>query len=894
MTLMPPSCPSTTNTNFVFSNRIHHCRSSSPGRNFLRSRNSLYHSYTSTVSSNLLDGVSSCPNLHTTRASNSHFTCRSIPTAFSELPSSHNGANNQKTKRCVTFETQNRPLRFPARTVTYVNGSIPAYSTLPQPTRRSQCISWSVVSVASSSELSLDMSRIPSSDNHVSARCEQYCTASYPPSWVHENWLDSPSSFLAYRTTASNRSCHHQGSSLRHCLDCTYVQSPSSSTTYQNSSEVQAIGKQQNHKTLCVSHFTTPGVATMTPNLGNDSIYPHRIFKRQVDRAVVEPRMSQTCSDCSWHGSRSVPKPQLSSPLLHHTRLTTWDTSVAPSSRLQSTFKPPRGQAVTASFAASLFNPTLVNSDCSTPGNCTGLQNVDSSFNLRACEYEITTLCHRSRDGAWYPNDAKQKNTLQPVMQDYACESVATSPHSSNRAGSVRGSSLFCLQSEHAQCNPTTRSHHPFHSCMLGLTEVISSCEEPLDTVIEDRRTVEANNEGIPKRQFSTATITNAITETEHRTLLSQIDVEQFHGAVCDEEANGLVPAVATSSRCEHSTVTDVQAEEELLPCDLGLFPDGERSRELYSDQSLRCGAANCNMRRGLVRIAPYVVNPCTTVVPRIHGQDYNRGISELNVFFPSISTESKQDIISDELKNLVIGVDILQRIDHSAKFVDDVFEYRFVVLPLLHPFLELERSHRSAWERMLSEAEWRSLGIRQTRGWAHVGYSRNEANVLLFRRIRGTDPRTGEIPSGSETRVAERLSTIEVLEKCVEFLDAETLSPTDVAPTELAHERPLSDITAADGQPWSLPYVYSTLTRYSPTYVSLGSSKKTSSYSSTPFFDLPIDEGNQLMGSTSVIHQNQPRLPVVAEHSVAEQRAAFVKHIDRLSAKLHTPLYVI
>lgn len=51
---------------------------------------------------------------------------------------------------------------------------------------------------------------------------------------------------------------------------------------------------------------------------------------------------------------------------------------------------------------------------------------------------------------------------------------------------------------------------------------------------------------------------------------------------------------------------------------------------------------------------------------------------------------------------------------------------------------------------RLLSEREWRDLGVTQSRGWVHYDMHRPEPHILLFRRPLGTDPRTGKAP-GSE-----------------------------------------------------------------------------------------------------------------------------------------------
>lgn len=51
--------------------------------------------------------------------------------------------------------------------------------------------------------------------------------------------------------------------------------------------------------------------------------------------------------------------------------------------------------------------------------------------------------------------------------------------------------------------------------------------------------------------------------------------------------------------------------------------------------------------------------------------------------------------------------------IEYSEKYEDDKYEYRHVLLPKAL-FKQLPRS------RLLSEDEWRSLGVQQSRGWVH------------------------------------------------------------------------------------------------------------------------------------------------------------------------------
>ena len=47
---------------------------------------------------------------------------------------------------------------------------------------------------------------------------------------------------------------------------------------------------------------------------------------------------------------------------------------------------------------------------------------------------------------------------------------------------------------------------------------------------------------------------------------------------------------------------------------------------------------------------------------------------------------------------------------------------------------------------RLLLEAEWRGLGVQQSRGWVHYEVHRPEPFILLFRRPIGTDPQTGMV----------------------------------------------------------------------------------------------------------------------------------------------------
>jgi len=66
--------------------------------------------------------------------------------------------------------------------------------------------------------------------------------------------------------------------------------------------------------------------------------------------------------------------------------------------------------------------------------------------------------------------------------------------------------------------------------------------------------------------------------------------------------------------------------------------------------------------------------------------------------------------------------------IQYSEKYFDDQFEYRHVVLPN-------EVAKLVPKGRLLSEPEWRSLGVQQSRGWVHYAIHRPEPHIMLFRR---------------------------------------------------------------------------------------------------------------------------------------------------------------
>ena len=75
--------------------------------------------------------------------------------------------------------------------------------------------------------------------------------------------------------------------------------------------------------------------------------------------------------------------------------------------------------------------------------------------------------------------------------------------------------------------------------------------------------------------------------------------------------------------------------------------------------------------------------------------------------------------------------------IEYSEKYFDEQFEYRHVLLPK-------EAYKKMPKGKLLLETEWRQLGVQQSRGWEHYEMYNPEPHILLFRRLKGTDPQTG------------------------------------------------------------------------------------------------------------------------------------------------------
>lgn len=68
------------------------------------------------------------------------------------------------------------------------------------------------------------------------------------------------------------------------------------------------------------------------------------------------------------------------------------------------------------------------------------------------------------------------------------------------------------------------------------------------------------------------------------------------------------------------------------------------------------------------------------------------------------------------------------KNIYYSDKYTDEKYEYRHVMLPK-------EIAKQVPKTHLMSESEWRSLGVQQSRGWVHYMAHEPEPHILLFRR---------------------------------------------------------------------------------------------------------------------------------------------------------------
>eukprot|EP01135_Chromosphaera_perkinsii_P007200 Nk52_evm8s745 gene=Nk52_evmTU8s745 len=70
----------------------------------------------------------------------------------------------------------------------------------------------------------------------------------------------------------------------------------------------------------------------------------------------------------------------------------------------------------------------------------------------------------------------------------------------------------------------------------------------------------------------------------------------------------------------------------------------------------------------------------------------------------------------------------------YSDRYYDLEYEYRHVILP--EDIAKLVPKNR-----LLSESEWRNLGVQQSRGWVHYMIHKPEPHILCFRRATTDNP---------------------------------------------------------------------------------------------------------------------------------------------------------
>ncbi|CAO1390292.1 unnamed protein product [Diamesa hyperborea] len=72
----------------------------------------------------------------------------------------------------------------------------------------------------------------------------------------------------------------------------------------------------------------------------------------------------------------------------------------------------------------------------------------------------------------------------------------------------------------------------------------------------------------------------------------------------------------------------------------------------------------------------------------------------------------------------------MVEEIQYSEKYNDPQYEYRHVILPQNLAKL-VPKTH------LMTETEWRNLGIQQSPGWVHYLLHSPELHVICFRRVR-------------------------------------------------------------------------------------------------------------------------------------------------------------
>jgi len=68
------------------------------------------------------------------------------------------------------------------------------------------------------------------------------------------------------------------------------------------------------------------------------------------------------------------------------------------------------------------------------------------------------------------------------------------------------------------------------------------------------------------------------------------------------------------------------------------------------------------------------------------------------------------------------------KNIYYSDRYKDDEHEYRHVILTK-------DLAKQVPQDRLMSEDEWRGMGIQQSQGWQHYMFHKPEPHVLMFKR---------------------------------------------------------------------------------------------------------------------------------------------------------------
>ena len=81
----------------------------------------------------------------------------------------------------------------------------------------------------------------------------------------------------------------------------------------------------------------------------------------------------------------------------------------------------------------------------------------------------------------------------------------------------------------------------------------------------------------------------------------------------------------------------------------------------------------------------------------------------------------------------------------YTEKYFDDEYEYRHVFLP--KRMVERLPRNEKGELRLMTEDEWRDLGVTQSHGWEHYLVHSPEPHILLFRREVNYTSLYGNVP---------------------------------------------------------------------------------------------------------------------------------------------------